>query len=71
MLKSDPSVNTDTKTWINGILKHQLSSLTVMFNLNATRKLVALLEMFSKELQAIDISVNYTLFSSKLILERL
>ena len=70
MLKCDSSVNADTKARINGILK-QLSSCAAMFYLNATRKLIVLLEKFSKELQSVDISADYALFSLKLILQRL
>ena len=36
MLKEDQSISSDTKIRIQGILKHQLSSLPVLFNLNVT-----------------------------------
>ena len=70
-LASDPSISADTKARIKGILKHQLSSLHIMFNLNVARKLIVLLEKFSKELQAVDISADYALYSVQHILQRL
>ena len=71
MLKNDPSISADTKMRFKGILKSQLSSLEVLFDFNVTRKLVCLLEKFSKELQAIDISADYALYSLQHILQRL
>ena len=72
MLKNDPSISSaDTKMLIKGILKSQLSSLKVLFDLNVTSKLVCLLEKFSKELQAIDISADYAPYSLQPILQRL
>ncbi|XP_046842027.1 zinc finger MYM-type protein 1-like [Xenia sp. Carnegie-2017] len=70
-LQEDPSISADTKAKIRGILRRQLSSLIVIFNLNATRKLLALLEKLSKELQAVDISAVYALFSIRHVLQRL
>lgn len=70
-LEMDPSVIADTKARIRGILRRQLSSLDVIFKLNATRKLVGLLEKLSKELQAVDISAEYALFSIRHVLRRL
>ena len=70
-LVSDPSISADTKARIKGILKHQLSSLHILFNLNVARKLIVLLEKFSKELQAVDISADYALYSLQHILQRL
>ena len=71
ILQNDKNVSADTKSRIQGILKKQFSSLEVLFNLNVTRKLVVLLEKFSKELQAVDISADYALYSLRHILERL
>ena len=65
MLLKDPSVTNDTKARIRGILERQLSSLNVVFNLNATRKFVALLEKLSKESQTVDITAEYALFFHK------
>ena len=62
-LEIDPSVTADTKARIRGILRGQLSSLEIIFGLKATSKLVGLLEKLSKELQAVDISAQYALFS--------
>ncbi|XP_046860232.1 zinc finger MYM-type protein 1-like [Xenia sp. Carnegie-2017] len=70
-LQEDPTISADTKAKIRGILRRQLSSLVVIFNLNATRKLLALLEKLSKELQAVDISAEYALFSIRHVLQRL
>ena len=70
-LVSDPSISADTKARIKGILKHQLSSLHVVFNLNVARKLIVLLEKFFKELQAVDISADYAWYSLQHILQRL
>jgi hypothetical protein len=70
-LKEDPSISSDTKTRIRGILKKQTSSLYVLFNLNVTQKLVFLLGKFSKELQAVDMSPDYALYSLRLSLQRL
>ena len=70
-LVSDPSISADTKARIKGILKHQLSSLHILFNLNVARKLFVLLEKFSKELQAVDMSADYALYSVQHILQRL
>ena len=70
-LVSDPSISADTKARIKGILKHQLSSLHILLNLNVPRKLIVLLEKFSKELQAVDISADYALYSVQHILQRL
>ena len=71
MLVSDLVTSADTNARIEGILKHQLSSLHTLFNLNVTRKLIVLLEKFSKELQAVDISADYALYSVQHILQRL
>ena len=49
MLLADSSVTNDIKARIRGILEQQLSSLNVVFNVNATRKLVVLLEKHSRE----------------------
>ncbi|XP_028414347.1 uncharacterized protein LOC114537506 [Dendronephthya gigantea] len=62
-MKTDVNLSADTKTRIKGVLKKQLSSLPVLFNLNVSRKLLVLLEKFSKELQAVEISADYALFS--------
>ena len=70
-LASDQSISADTKARIKGILKHQLSSLHILFNLNVKRKPIVLLEKFSKELQVVDISADYALYSVPHILERL
>ena len=70
-LVSDPSISADTRARIKVILKYQLSSLHILFNLNVARKLIVLLEKFSKELQAVDISANYALNSVQHILQRL
>lgn len=70
-LKKDPSVTADTKATIQGILKRQLSSLEVLFNLNVTRKLIALLEKFSKELQSVEISTDYALYFLKHTIHRM
>ena len=67
-LVSDPSISADTKARIKG---HQLSSLHILLNLNVARKLIFLLEKFSKELQAVDISADYALYSVQHILQRL
>ena len=70
-LQKDTSITADTKARVRGILRQQLSSLNVLFNLNATRKLLVLLEKLSKELQAVDISAEYGLFSIRHVLRRL
>ena len=71
MLLKDPSVTNDTKARICGILERQLSSLNVVFNLNATRKFVALLEKLSTEFQTVDITAEYALFSIRHVIRRL
>ena len=71
VLLKDPSVTNDTKARIRGILERQLSSLNVVFNLNTTRKLVALLEKLSKEFQTVDITAKYALFSIRHVIRRL
>ncbi|XP_046842007.1 zinc finger MYM-type protein 1-like [Xenia sp. Carnegie-2017] len=70
-LQDDPSISADRKAKIRGILRRQLSSLIVIFNLNVTRKLLALFDKLSKELQAVDISAEYALFSIRHVLQRL
>jgi hypothetical protein len=69
-LEIDPSVTADTKARIRGILRGQLSSLEIIFGLKATSKLVGLLEKLSKELQAVDISAEYALFSIRHVIRR-
>ena len=59
----DPSITSDTRARICGILERQLSSLNVLFNLNVTKNLVVLLEKLSKEFQTVDITGEYALFS--------
>ena len=59
------------KARIKGILKHPLSSLHILFNLNVARKLIVLLKTFSKELQTVDISADYALYCVQHILQRL
>ena len=71
ILQNDETVSADTKSRIQGILKKQFSLLEMLFKLNVTRKLIILLEKFSKELQAVDISADYALYSLRHILERL
>ena len=65
MLLTDPSLTNDTKARIRGILEQQLSSLNVVFNLNATRKFVVLLEKLSRDFQTVDIMAEYVLFFHK------
>ena len=48
-----------------------MSSLGILFSLNATRKLLALLEKFSKELQSVTISADYAFYSLRYIIQRL
>ena len=48
-----------------------MSSLGTLFSLNATRKLLALLEKFSKELQSVTISADYAFYSLRCIVQRL
>ena len=69
--QQNPSISADTKGKMKGILKHQLSSLHIFFNLNVERKLIVLLQKFSKELQAVDISADHPLCSVQHILQRL
>ncbi len=71
MLQTDPFVSIETKARIRGILDRLLMSLSVVFNLNATIKLVVLLEKLSKELQSVDITAKYTLFSIRHVIRRL
>jgi hypothetical protein len=71
MLQTDPSVSIETKARIRGILDRLLTSLSVIFNLNATIKLVVLLEKLSKELQSVDITAEYALFSIRHVIRRL
>ena len=71
MLLTDSSVTNDTKARIRGILERQLSSVNVVFNLNATRKLVVLLEKLSREFQTVDITAEYALFSIRHVIRRL
>ena len=59
----DSSTPKDTADKIKGLLKNHLSSLEVLFNLNATRKLLSVSEKLSKELQAVGISADYALYS--------
>jgi hypothetical protein len=44
--------------------------LEIIFGLKATSKLVGLLEKLSKELQAVDISAEYALFSIRHVIRR-
>ena len=69
-LKTDQSIN-DTKARIQHLLKHEMSSLDNLFSLNATRKLLALLEKFSKELQSVTISADYGCYSLRYNIQRL
>ena len=71
MLLTDSSVTNDTKARIRGILERQLSSVNVVFNLNATRKLVVLMEKLSREFQTVDITAEYALFSIRHVIRRL
>ena len=71
MLLTDLSVTNDTKARLRGILERQLSSLNVVLNLSATRKLVVLLEKLFKEFQTVDITAEYVLFSLKHVMRRL
>ena len=48
-----------------------MSSLGTLFGLNATRRLLALLEKFSKELQSVTISADYAFYSLRYIVKRL
>ena len=70
MLLTDSSVTNDTKARIRGILGRQLSSVNVVFNLNATRKLV-LLKKLSREFQTVDITAEYALFCIRHVIRRL
>ena len=70
-MRKDPSIPKDTAVKIKGILNRQFSSLDVLFNLNATRVILSLLEKLSRELQAIDISADYALYSIRHVLKRL
>ena len=70
-LVSVPGILADTKARIERIFKHQLPSLHISFNLNVARKLIVLLEKFSKERQAVDLSAVYALYSAQHILRRL
>ena len=59
ILLKDPSVTSDTRARIRGILERQLFSPNVLFYLNVTRKLVVLLEKLSKEFQTVNITGEY------------
>ena len=63
IILKDPSVTSDTRARIRGILEGQLSSLNALFNLNDTRKLVVLLKKLSKEFQTVDITGECALIS--------
>ena len=71
MLLMDPSVTNQSKARIRSILERQLSSLNVVFNLNATRNLAVLLEKLSKEFPTVDITTEYVLFSIRHVIRRL
>ena len=48
-----------------------MSSLDTLFSLSATRKLLALTENFSRELQLVIFSADYAFYSLRCIIERL
>ena len=68
MLLMDPSVTNESKARIRGILERKLSSLNVVFNLNATRKLVVLLEKLSREFPTVQ---QHVLFFIRHVIRRL
>ena len=57
-MRSDSSTPKDTADKIKGLLKNHLSSLEVLYNLNATRKLLSISGKLSKELKAVGISAD-------------
>ena len=69
-MRGDSSTPKDTADKIKGLLKNHLSSLEVLFNLNATRKLLSVSGKLSKELQAVGISADYALYSVKHVIQR-
>ena len=69
-MKDDSSNPKDTADKIKRLLKNHLSSLEVLFNLNATRKLLIVSEKLSKEFQAVGISADYALYSVKHVIQR-
>ena len=69
-MRGDSSTPKDTADKIKGLLKNHLSFLEVLFNLNATRKLLSVSGKVSKELQAVGISADYALYSVKHVIQR-
>ena len=70
-LTTDQSISGDTKARIQHLLKHKMSSWGTLFGLNATGRLLALLEKFSKELQSVTIPADYAFYSLRYIVQRL